>query len=319
MKAKIRFGIFDIVIGILLLIAITVNIWAYTRPGAKAKEEPTVPIEVESSAPEPSEPEADVPHVTESEPRIPEPVSGETVSGMAFEVDGEEGIYTGEIFNGVPEGHGEFCSNINGAWSYDGQWLGGLMHGSGVLTESNSVFIGSFSEGKMNGEFEVNTDETLRYRGGIYDGKLSGIGSLFTVTGTLIYEGSFVDDMLDESGAERIDRGEVFSQDCIYMNKELYDLAMGGSEMGTPVYVHGEILRASEQDSTGILMISFMGDISMPVAISYRYGVDEPKATEYSWIDAWGVVTGIYTYDEQPNGIASICPMIEVLYLTGES
>ena len=61
------------------------------------------------------------------------------------------------------------------------------MHGEGTLTYPDSVFKGTFSEGIMNGEFEVYSEKALGYRGTITNGKLNGQGALYTNTCTLIY------------------------------------------------------------------------------------------------------------------------------------
>ncbi len=301
MKPRIKFGVLDLVLSLLLLFAVGANVWAYTMPE-------TVVDQQENAAA--AQYGIDAPENTLS------PTKRETANAMPYVADGDEGLYTGEIEDGVPEGYGEFSANIDAGWSYSGAWQNGLMHGEGVMTYPNSIFQGTFSEGKMNGDFEVYAGKTLRYRGGIYDGKLNGQGTLFTATGTMIYEGYFVDDMLDESAADRAVRGEEFAVDCQDMSPTLYAsiMAAGDDATNTQVHVWGSTVGMSEQKASGTIILAYMDDANYPVALSYRYGIDEPKITGAFGIDAWGVVSGIFTYNEQ-DGFASICPLIEVVYL----
>ncbi len=305
MKPKIKFGAFDGVLILLLVAAIAVNVWAYTRSEPVA-EQPT--YGKESSA------GTTVPTRTTAPAKTTLPIR-QTTKTMPYLVDGDEGVYTGEIAAGKPEGSGEFQTSDT-AWSYDGDWHNGLMHGEGTLTYPDSVFKGTFSAGIMNGEFLVYSEKALRYRGTIVAGKLNGQGALYTTTGTLIYEGSFSNDMLDESAANRTARGEAFAVDCQDMSPTLYDsvMAAGNNPPGTRVHVWGSPLGLSEQTASGTIIIAHKDDTDYPIALSYRYGVNESKVTGASAIEAWGVVTGIFVYDEQ-DGFESICPLIEVVYL----
>lgn len=307
MKLKIKFGALDIALGLLLVIAVGVNVWAFTMPETTVDQPAytsTSPVSTTAlrnfSAPKSTSP----------------PPIRKIASAMSYVADGDAGAYTGEVENGVPEGYGEFRANIDAGWSYEGAWHNGLMHGEGVQTYPHSVFQGTFSEGKMNGEFDVYADTTLRYRGGIYDGKLNGQGTLFTATGTLIYEGAFIDDMLDESAGNRTVRGEAFAADCQDMSPTLYDsvMAAGGDAPNTRVHVSGSPIGMSEQNASGTIILAHMDNANYPVALSYRYGIDEPKVAGASKIDAWGVVSGVFSYDEQ-DGFTSICPLVEVVYL----
>jgi hypothetical protein len=260
MKPKIKFGAFDGVLILLLVAAIGVNVWAYTRSEPVA-EQPT--YGKESSA------GTTVPAHTTVPVKTTLPIR-QTTKDMLYLVDGDEGAYTGEIADGKPEGSGEFQTSDT-SWSYDGDWHNGLMHGQGAFN---------------------------------------------TTTGTLIYKGPFSNGMLDESAANRTARGEAFAVDCQDMSPTLYDsvMAAGNNPPGTRVHVWGSPLGLSEQTASGTIIIAHKDDTDYPIALSYRYGVNESKVTEASVIEAWGVVTGIFAYDEQ-DGFESICPLIEIVYL----
>lgn len=75
-----------------------------------------------------------------------------TEMGYILEVDNEirEGIYTGNIEDGKPDGYGVFVTtNPNGyRWHYIGNWKQGTMHGSGAIYwEDGSLEIGEYENG----------------------------------------------------------------------------------------------------------------------------------------------------------------------------
>jgi hypothetical protein len=77
------------------------------------------------------------------------------------------GIYTGDIFEGVPNGNGSFTSrNPEGIyWTYTGAFRDGLFHGEGVQEwDSGSRREGTFLYGDLHGGHIYHDDGTLAYR-----------------------------------------------------------------------------------------------------------------------------------------------------------
>ena len=77
------------------------------------------------------------------------------------------GIYTGDIFEGVPNGNGSFTSrNPEGIyWTYTGAFREGLFHGEGVQEwDSGSRREGTFLYGDLHGGHIYHDDGTLAYR-----------------------------------------------------------------------------------------------------------------------------------------------------------
>lgn len=70
-----------------------------------------------------------------------------------------EGVYTGTLLDGVPDGYGTFtATNDDGAlWTYTGEFKNGLFDGQGTVTweESDAVQTGTF----IAGLFSPNTPE----------------------------------------------------------------------------------------------------------------------------------------------------------------
>jgi len=243
-------------------------------------------------------------------------VSNKTIT-VSMDYDSGEGVYTGEVNgDGAPHGQGRFTmqkSDNKKNWSYKGQWASGKITGEGVMTQDDFVFTGSFKSGLMDGYCEITDSGILRYKGMCKGGKLHGQGTLYTSSGKLLFEGEFKNDMPVESVAARQARGAAFKPECENMDEQLYDGCMAeDNTFGYPVAVWGFPLAMGEQASSGTIVIGHMGEDSYPVCLVYRYGVDEPKMTSDDWINAWGVVTGLYEYVDS-DGLTVTCPMVEVV------
>jgi len=245
-----------------------------------------------------------------------ETVVAQTIT-VSMEYDSGEGVYTGEVKDGVPNGQGSFemVTSDNGlSWRYEGQWENGEITGEGVMMQDSLVFTGGFRGGLLNGSCEIMDNGVLRYKGICQDGKLHGAGTLYTKSGMLLFEGEFDSDMLVENAAARQARGEAFMPECDDMDDLLYDGCMAeDNTLGYPVAVWGFPIAMGEQTGNGTIVIGHMGDDAYPVCLVYRYGVDETKMAWDDWINAWGVVIGTYEY-EDANGSMVTCPMVEVVF-----
>lgn len=250
-----------------------------------------------------------------------ETVVNQTIT-VSMDYDSGEGVYTGEINRDrLPNGYGSFVmvgSDTGANWSYKGQWENGVITGEGVMTQGEFIFTGSFKSGLLEGYCEIADDGILRYAGMCAGGKLHGQGTLYTSSGILIFKGEFDSDMLVESEAARQARGAAFKLECGGIDDLLYDACMAEDNIfGYPVAVWGFPLAMGDQTANGTIVIGHMGNDSYPVCLLYRYGVDEPKMTSDDWINALGVVAGLYEYVDG-DGLTVTCPMIEVVYWNNE-
>lgn len=251
--------------------------------------------------------------------------TAETVTAKTIKIDiafdSGEGVYTGEVKDGVPHGQGSFemkKSDNGQSWSYEGQWQNGDIIGEGVMKQGTYVFSGGFRGGLLNGGCEIKDNGVLRYKGMCKDGKLHGQGTLYTRGGTLLFEGAFENDMLVESAADREKRGKAFISECDDMDALMYGVIMDGKDaLDYPVAVWGLPIAMGEQKSTGTIVIGHMGEDDYPVCLLYRYGADEAKMTKDDWINAWGVVIGTYEYKDT-DGLTVTCPLVEVVYWNNE-
>jgi hypothetical protein len=181
------------------------------------------------------------------------------------------------------------------------------------MWEGSFIFTGIFKGGLLNGSCEVTDNGILRYKGMCQNGKLHGQGTLYTKSGMLLFEGMFDNDMLLESAVARQARGKAFIPECEDMDELRCDACMAqDNTFGFPVAIWGFSLAMGEQAANGTIVIGHIGDDSYPVCLVYRYGADEPKMTGDNWINAWGVVGGLYEYVDS-DGLTGTCPVIEVL------
>ncbi len=256
----------------------------------------------------------------------PQPTQVETLSEqtitISMDYDSGTGVYTGEVNNdGMPNGHGRFSmqtSDTGKNWSYEGKWENGVIAGEGVMKQDDFIFTGSFKSGLLDGYCEITDGGILRYKGICAGGKLHGQGTLYTSSGMLLFEGEFQNDMLAESTEIRQAHGAAFKPQCQDMDDMLYAACLAqANTFGYPVAIWGFPLAMGDQFANGTIVIGHMGEDSYPVCLVYRYGVDEPKMTAYDWINAWGVVSGLYEYVDD-DGLTVTCPMIEVVCWNNE-
>ncbi len=124
--------------------------------------------------------------------------------------------------------------------------------------------------------------------------------------------------MLLESEADRKKRGETFKAECVPVDEPLYWACV--DEDGALPYlvkVWGFPVAMGEQRASGTIIIGHFGMEEYPVCLLHRYSVGEPKMASTDWINAWGVVGGMYEYKDRDGNTIS-CLMVEVVYWDNE-
>lgn len=121
-------------------------------------------------------------------------------------------VYTGET-NARGERHGNGSCTFDGAcFHYQGEWVRGLMHGSGTFrvegsSSQHSVIEGKvFEAGEINGHgsrtWFVNDRAVKRYDGEFRCGEARGRGSLYS--SSECYDGEFAGNTYDGQGVKRL-------------------------------------------------------------------------------------------------------------------
>lgn len=122
-----------------------------------------------------------------------------------------EGVFTGELVNGLPSGDGIFTSqNSDGIqWTYTGNWVDGHMSGNGKI---EWIVVVQYHEGEY-------LDDTF-----------NGYGELYQ-NGELVYEGVFEDGqkVMDASLSDTIETNEV----TVKQDEEIIDQTLL-TEYSTP-------------------------------------------------------------------------------------
>jgi len=98
---------------------------------------------------------------------------------VKFDVGTCNGLYTGYVVNGKPEGQGDFTSSFSFAMctSYSGEWENGLPNGEGTAfytyNAQDHKYVGNWKDGKKHGSGTSThvSDGTVCYKGQWKDGK----------------------------------------------------------------------------------------------------------------------------------------------------
>ena len=124
-------------------------------------------------------------------------------------VDGHGNVYTGDIVDGQPHGHGimkEGRFMDSGANIYIGSWVRGVKQGYGVMDDimTGEKYLGMWEQGSKHGPGCVVNSDSVYYEGTFYNNKLLGPGLMLFEDGAR-YEGEF-------SGAGEFNgRGTLYS------------------------------------------------------------------------------------------------------------
>jgi hypothetical protein len=90
--------------------------------------------------------------------------------------------YTGEIFDGKPNGQGTYTSP--GGRMYVGEWKDGKQNGQGTGTfPDGRMYVGEWKNGKQNGQGTYISPDGRKYIGEFKDGKLNGQGTSISPDG----------------------------------------------------------------------------------------------------------------------------------------
>lgn len=93
-----------------------------------------------------------------------------------------KGVYEGEFYNGMIQGHGKFV--FKNGQVYVGDWKNNKMEGKGVLTyPSKKEYKGSFLKGLRWGQGSLRWPDGRRYEGGWKHDKQDGEGKFEFPTG----------------------------------------------------------------------------------------------------------------------------------------
>ncbi len=145
----------------------------------------------------------------------------ELFTGMVADHQLSDGVYTGYLERGVPNGYGKLIYTEGG--SYEGYFVYGSYHGEGTrVWKEGDSYSGSFDMGKLHGKGTYTWPSGDKYSGDWVNGVRTGKGTYkwsdgsvyvgdfiegvrtgngrFTWSDGTYYEGGFVDNKLDGQG-----------------------------------------------------------------------------------------------------------------------
>ena len=114
----------------------------------------------------------------------------ETVENLEW----DEGLYSGEVLNGVPHGHGtlDVYQDDEHIRRYQGEWKDGEFTLGAAYWPDKEKYIGEFKEGKKHGKGTVEYADGGGYDGGWKENHFHGKGKRYFPDGAF-YEGDFVE------------------------------------------------------------------------------------------------------------------------------
>ena len=208
------------------------------------------------------------------------------------------GIYSGEMLNGLPHGHGSFSyENPDGdVRTYTGQWVNGHENGQGeFLYGENHKYIGEFkNDFIINGKLYFK--DVLVYEGEFTEGTiLDGTGKMFDVSGNVVYSGTFNNGVPDEDTFKAATKSYDYSEYERNPQKHLYSI----------VAIKGRVIQSNEDgDYVSILLIDSDSNITF---LNYiKISSDEPRILKGDNITAYCIFEGLYSYETVGNGYTTV-------------
>ena len=124
-----------------------------------------------------------------------------------MEIDYQGGTYTGEVFDGVPNGIGTWIS-LDGQ-QYEGEWQEGFWHGKGTYTATDgSTNTGEYQNGQRFGQSMWMHPDGRKYAGEYHEDKMHGKGA-HTFSNGDIYVGAFENGKQHGEGTYTFSDGSV--------------------------------------------------------------------------------------------------------------
>ena len=128
-----------------------------------------------------------------------------------------EYTYTGFFYNNKFEGYGEYSTQ---SLYYSGGFHDGLFDGFGYMeTDNNSICVGCFSKGKINGEACYKWNDGHMYYGSWVDGKMHGYGEFYWKKGDK-YFGHYEKDLKHGKGIYYYKNGSKLEGNWVEGKKE---------------------------------------------------------------------------------------------------
>jgi hypothetical protein len=245
---------------------------------------------------------------------------------LSFTFGDNEGIYSGEMKGGLPNGQGTFSSESPDgfAWTYEGMWTDGHFSGEGVISwEDGYARGGEYANDEVNGTGWQSWDGAMEYEGGYADSEFQGNGTLYNYYGTVIYSGPFNHGRMQESAQERDARVEAFRGQCApYTYEEMVAACDGGTELfavftGTVYEVDAEDYE-NESNPAWVYIELPPGEGGQMEYVTVRYWMSEGETLPEvgQAVTVWGTTRKNYEYYDD-NGNEWSEPSIEAWSIEG--
>ncbi len=206
-------------------------------------------------------------------------------------IDGRrDGVYTGEMYNEVPDGNGSFSYYDNKGKSvvYNGEFAGGEITGFGTMHfDDGSRYVGNFEQGVLDGYgIWYNPEDKIVRKGEFISGRLNGMATIYDSLGNEIYSGRFVSDIPTESDYKEACKETTFAQ--LESNTDAY--------INKNIKISGVITEiAIQDDMTVYYVMNIAGNNFKNICIEY-IGRDGVNIRQGDKLNFYGYCTGYREY-----------------------
>jgi hypothetical protein len=222
----------------------------------------------------------------------------------------EDGLFTGDIINGLPNGHGKFVQNglKNTSWYYEGNFVDGCFDGEGMVVNNNGITaVGNFKNNMLNGAGKQYVDKGLLFDGLFADNVRHGYGKLYK-DGEIVYEGNFNNGIPDEAS---------FKESCRFA---IYDdlVRIPSLFQYMPLMVQGKVTKIVEQkDKTTLYQVATRNGKNDILYVIYDKRDDDLRILKDDVVTFWGLGYGLLSFDTMYGNIKDY-PGLHAYHMTIE-
>lgn len=237
---------------------------------------------------------------------------------LTFSFGTYEGVYTGEVQDGLPHGFGTFESweSSDIEWYYEGDWVNGHMEGQGITEWIDGwVEEGTYANDYLNGEGKKSDDGRTVHEGNFKDNVADGYGTSYDYNGEIIYQGNWAMGFIDEAPDARTVRIDAYKATCSVMTQaDMYaaasiEVPVNATFSGTVFFTYDP---ADGEDSycDFLMYVDGVEADDHFVLVYHRLSVGEARIAEGQTVTVSGSTQYLYAIEFE-EGVEVTMPVIQ--------
>lgn len=214
-----------------------------------------------------------------------------------------EGVYTGEMLDGLPQGQGSFTTqNAEGyVWTYTGAWNAGHKEGEGttVWEERGQKHVGFYQNDLYNGPGQFYYKNIVLYDGVFENGYIAS-GKMYDESGALYFEGDFRDELRLEDEAAKQARLDGYEPEALPYTAAMYEEGLY-NYLGALVVFDGvvnEVLFTNETREGLEMHIDMGGGLVVASQVTYHFAYGEAPHAVGQRLRVYGRVHSLAQWED---------------------